>query len=81
MSEIREFLVSLGGGSEVARKCKVSRSAISHWVKRQSIPAKQALNILTLAAEKNIQLTPTEFLEQFTKSKVSSEVLTNNDKM
>ena len=48
---------------------KFHAPAISHWVKRQSIPAKQALNILTLAAEKDIQLTPTEFLEQFTKVK------------
>jgi len=81
MSDLKSFIKKVGGNSVVARQCEVSRSAISHWIKRGAIPAKQALSILTLAAEKDIQLSPKEFLEEFTKSKVSSENLSNNDKM
>ena len=81
MSEIKDFLKLLGGGTKVAVKCQVSPSAISRWIERQSIPARQALNILALAAENDIQLTPTEFLEQFTKSKISKEVVSKNDNL
>ena len=78
LSEIKEFIKSLGGNATVAKHCGVSPTAVSLWVKRQSIPASRMLSIFDLVID---DFTVTDLLKKFTKSYVSNENLTKNNKM
>ena len=69
MNEIKELLIALGGPSSVARKCGLSRSAVSQWVRRETIPAQHALAVSDLASSFSVILTPSDILSKFTKSK------------
>jgi len=78
LSEIKCFIKSLGGNAAVAKHCGVSPTAVSLWVKRQSIPANRMLSIFDLVIE---DFTVTDLLRKFTKSYVSGENLPKNNKM
>jgi DNA-binding transcriptional regulator YdaS (Cro superfamily) len=64
MNEIKELLIALGGPSNVARKCGLSRSAVSQWVRRQAIPTQHALIVSSLASQFDISLTPEQILQK-----------------
>lgn len=81
MSELKSLITKLGGPSKVSRTCEISRSAVSQWIRRETIPAQHVLSVSKLAKENLINLTPTDLLENFTKSKLISEELPENDKM
>lgn len=73
MGELKWLITKLGGTSKVARACEVSRSAVSHWIRRKKIPPAHVLSVSKLAEENFINLTPTDLLTNFTKSKLISK--------
>ena len=75
MSDLKSLINQLGGPSKVSRTCAVSRSAVSQWIRREKIPATHVLSVSKLAEENFINLTPTELLKNFTKSKLITEEL------
>ena len=64
MNEIKELLIALGGPSNVARKCGLSRSAVSQWIRRDTIPAHHALEVSDIASKFGIELTPEQVLQK-----------------
>jgi len=64
MSQIKELLVALGGPSNVARECGLSRSAVSQWIRRDAIPTQHALIVSSLAFKFSIELTPEQILQK-----------------
>jgi len=67
LSEIKQFIKSIGGNKFIAEKCGISPTAVSLWIRRQNIPAKKALILSELSRLGNNEITPEELLKKFTK--------------
>lgn len=56
MPTVAHVLAPLGRKTEVARKLGVGPSAVSHWIRENSIPARRVLELEALAAREDISL-------------------------
>ena len=66
MSDVKEFIKSLGGNKKVATKLGVSSGAVSHWISRQNIPARKAVILSELSKLTSNEKTTEQILREFT---------------
>lgn len=70
MNNARKIIEKFGGQSALASLLGKGQSTVQHWAKVGSIPSKWHGVILSIARERNVDLNPSDFIEEVTANNV-----------